>query len=119
MTLTGWTEIFLVLTLVLGAAWPLGAFMADVFDGRRSFLSPVIGPFDRRIGSVIPVMAIAGSRAQHKKIGLSAGASSPRGLLFVVPLLAVVLAVTLLQFSPFNTLGPVAEHALIMGGRRV
>ena len=119
MTLTGWTEILLVLTLVLGAAWLLGAFMAHVFDGRRSFLSLVVGPFERRIGSVIPVMAIAGLLAQQKKIRLSAGASSPHGLLFVVPLLAVALAVTLLQFFPFNTLGPVAEHALIMGGRRV
>ena len=96
MTLTGWTEILLVLTLILGAAWLLGAFMADVFDGRRSFLSPIVGPFERRIGGVIPVMAIAGWLAQQKKIRLSAGASSPHGLLFVVPLLAVVLAVTLL-----------------------
>ena len=47
MTLTGWIEILLVLMLVLGAAWPLGAFMADVFDGRRSFLSPIVGPLER------------------------------------------------------------------------
>ena len=94
--------------------------MADVFDGRRSLLSPVVGPlFERRIGSVIPVMAIAGSLAQQKKIRLSAGASFPHGQLFFVPLLAVALAFTLLKFFPFNTLGPVAEHALIMGGRRV
>ena len=119
MTLTGWIEILLVLTLVLGVAWPLGAFMADVFDGRRSFLSPIVGPLERRIGGVIPVMAIAGSLAQQKKIRLSAGASFPHGQLFFVPLLAVALAFTLLKFFPFNTLGPVAEHALIMGGRRV
>ena len=72
-----------------------------------------------RIGGVIPIMAIAGSLAQKKKVRLSAGTSSPHGLLFVVLLLAVVLTVTLLQFFPFITLGPLAEHALIMGGRRV
>jgi potassium-transporting ATPase potassium-binding subunit len=57
MTLAGWSEIFLVLTLVLGAAWPLGAFMADVFDGRRTFLSKIVGPFERgfyRLSGVDP-----------------------------------------------------------------
>ena len=57
MTLTGWTEILLVLTLVLGVAWPLGAFMADVFDGRRSVLSPIVGPLERgfyRLSGVDP-----------------------------------------------------------------
>ena len=57
MTLAGWSEIFLVLTLVLGAAWPLGAFMADVFDGRRTFLSKIVGPLERgfyRLSGVDP-----------------------------------------------------------------
>ena len=57
MTLTGWTEILLVLTLVLGSAWPLGAFMANVFDGRRSLLSPVVGSLERsfyRLSGVDP-----------------------------------------------------------------
>jgi potassium-transporting ATPase potassium-binding subunit len=48
MTLTGWIEIFLVLALVLSAGWPLGAFMAAVFEGRRNFLSPIVGPLERR-----------------------------------------------------------------------
>jgi len=55
MSLVGWIEIFLVLTLVLGAAWPIGAFMADIFEGRQNFLSPVIGPLERsfyRLGGV-------------------------------------------------------------------
>ncbi len=57
MTLAGWSEIFLVLTLVLGVAWPLGAFMADVFDGRRTLLSPILGPLERsfyRLSGVDP-----------------------------------------------------------------
>ncbi len=57
MTFAGWIEILLVLTLVLGAAWPLGAFMADVFDGRRTFLSPILGPLERgfyRLSGVDP-----------------------------------------------------------------
>jgi K+-transporting ATPase ATPase A chain len=47
MTFAGWIEIFLVLALALGAAWPLGAFMADVFEDRRTFLSPILGPLER------------------------------------------------------------------------
>jgi K+-transporting ATPase ATPase A chain len=57
MTFAGWIEIFLVLTLVLGAAWPVGAFMADVFDGQRTFLSPIVGPLERgfyRLSGVDP-----------------------------------------------------------------
>jgi len=47
MSVVGWIEILLALTLVLGAAWPIGAFMADVFAGRQNFLSPVVGPLER------------------------------------------------------------------------
>jgi K+-transporting ATPase A subunit len=36
--LAGWFEISLTLALVLAAAYPIGAFMADVFDNRTTFL---------------------------------------------------------------------------------
>jgi K+-transporting ATPase ATPase A chain len=57
MTFAGWIEILLVLALVLGAAWPLGAFIAKVFDGQRTFLSPIVGPLERifyRLSGVDP-----------------------------------------------------------------
>ena len=47
MTLAGSFEIALTLALVLIAAWPIGAFMADLFDNRRTFLTPVLGPVER------------------------------------------------------------------------
>jgi len=47
LTLAGSFEIALTLALVLIAAYPLGAFMADVFENRRTFLTPVIGPVER------------------------------------------------------------------------
>jgi K+-transporting ATPase ATPase A chain len=47
MTLAGTFEIVLTLALVLIAAYPLGAFMADVFESRRTFLTPIIGPVER------------------------------------------------------------------------
>jgi len=42
-----WTEIVLCLVIVLLAAKPLGAFMARVLEGQRTWLSPVIGPIER------------------------------------------------------------------------
>ena len=70
-----------------------------------------------RIGSVVPIMAIAGSLARKKKIRPSAGTFPTHGLLFVTLLLAVVLIVTLLQFFPMITLGPLLEHVLMDSGR--
>jgi K+-transporting ATPase ATPase A chain len=70
-----------------------------------------------RIGSVVPIMAIAGSLARKKKIRASAGTFPTHGPLFVTLLLAVVLIVTLLQFFPVITLGPLLEHVLMDSGR--
>jgi K+-transporting ATPase ATPase A chain len=57
LTLAGSFEIALTLALVLIAAYPVGAFMADVFEDRRTFLTPVIGPVERglyRVAGVDP-----------------------------------------------------------------
>ena len=43
MTIVGWLQIAAVLALVLISARPLGIYMANVFDGKRTFLSPVLG----------------------------------------------------------------------------
>ena len=70
-----------------------------------------------RIASVIPIMAIAGSLAKKKKVRPSAGTFPTHGPLFVILLLAVVLIVTLLQFFPALTLGPLVENALLGASR--
>ncbi|HUO55727.1 MAG TPA: potassium-transporting ATPase subunit KdpA [Rhodoblastus sp.] len=57
MTLNGWLQIGLVLGLVLITARPLGLYMAAVFDGRRTFLTPVLGPLETsfyRLAGVTP-----------------------------------------------------------------
>ena len=57
MTLVGWAQIALVLALVLGCAIPLSKFIADVYAGERTFLSPVFGPVERgfyRLAGVDP-----------------------------------------------------------------
>jgi K+-transporting ATPase ATPase A chain len=47
MTLIGWIQIAFVFALVALTAPPLGAFMAQVFEGKRTFLDPVLGPIER------------------------------------------------------------------------
>jgi K+-transporting ATPase ATPase A chain len=47
MTLAGWLQIALTLALVVACAVPLSAFIARVFSGERTFLSPVLGPVER------------------------------------------------------------------------
>ena len=49
MTLAGWLQILLVLAAVLAAAWPLGLFMARVFAGKTTFLTPAFGPLERQL----------------------------------------------------------------------
>lgn len=55
MTLAGWLQILLVLAAVLAAAWPLGLFMARVFAGKTTFLTPVLGPLERQVYAVAGV----------------------------------------------------------------
>jgi K+-transporting ATPase ATPase A chain len=70
-----------------------------------------------RVASVVPLMAMDGPLAQEKNGRHSTGAFPTHEALLVVPLLAVVLIVTLLQFFPVITLGPLVEQALMKAGR--
>ena len=57
MTFSGIFEIALTLGLTVAAAYPIGAYMADVFDNRRTFLTQIIGPIERvlyRLADVQP-----------------------------------------------------------------
>ena len=47
MTIIGWLQIAFIFALVLICVAPLGLFMARVFDGERTFLTPVLGPVER------------------------------------------------------------------------
>ena len=49
MTFSGVFEIVLTLGLTVAAAYPIGAYTAEVFDNRRTFLTPVCGPIERAL----------------------------------------------------------------------
>jgi K+-transporting ATPase ATPase A chain len=57
MTVVGWSQIAIVLALVLATAVPLSVLIADVYAGKDNFLSPVLRPVERgfyRLAGVDP-----------------------------------------------------------------
>src|SRR5262245_40053793 len=49
MTANGFLQVAFYLVVLIALAKPLGAFMARVFDGERTWLDPVLRPIERRI----------------------------------------------------------------------
>ncbi|MEM5401366.1 MULTISPECIES: potassium-transporting ATPase subunit KdpA [Paraburkholderia] len=68
-----------------------------------------------RFGTIIPVLAIAGSLAGKKRIAVTGGTLPTHGPLFVVLLLGTVLLVGALTYVPALALGPGVEHLIMMG----
>jgi K+-transporting ATPase ATPase A chain len=46
MTINGWIQIAIYFVVLTALVVPLGRFMARVFEGERTFLSPVLRPFE-------------------------------------------------------------------------
>jgi potassium-transporting ATPase potassium-binding subunit len=46
MTVAGWLQIALVLGSVVITAWPLGLYLARVFSGQRTFVTPALAPVE-------------------------------------------------------------------------
>ena len=49
MTANGWLQIAIFFLLILACVKPLGSFIATVIEGRKNFLTPVLGPVERVI----------------------------------------------------------------------
>ena len=69
-----------------------------------------------RFMSMIPVLAIAGSLAAKKRLGVTGGTMPTHGPLFVVLLFGTVLLVGALTYVPALSLGPVVEHLIMIAG---
>ena len=55
MTVIGWLQIALYCAIIVALVKPLGGYMTRVFNGERTFLSPVLRPLEAglyRIGGV-------------------------------------------------------------------
>jgi potassium-transporting ATPase potassium-binding subunit len=57
MTANGWLQIAIFFALILICAKPLGSFIATVIEGRKNFLTPVLGPVERLIYRICGVKA--------------------------------------------------------------
>ncbi len=68
-----------------------------------------------RFWLIIPTLALAGSLVQKKKGVASAGTLSTTSALFIGWLIAIILIVGALNFVPALSLGPLAEHLLMVG----
>ncbi len=55
MTANGFLQVGFYLVVLIALAKPLGAFMANVYDGKRTFLDPVLRPVERLIYRVCGV----------------------------------------------------------------
>jgi K+-transporting ATPase ATPase A chain len=49
MTITGWIQIALFSVIIILITRPLGGYMTRVFNGERTFLSPVLRPIERAV----------------------------------------------------------------------
>src|SRR5689334_9755157 len=62
MTLNGWLQIAVFAALVLATVKPLGIYMAHVFAGERTFMSPVLRPIER---SFYAIAGVDAEKDQH------------------------------------------------------
>jgi K+-transporting ATPase ATPase A chain len=69
-----------------------------------------------RFGTLIPILAIAGSLAAKKRLAVTAGTLPTHGPLFVVLLLGTLLLVGALTYIPALALGPIVEHITMVHG---
>jgi potassium-transporting ATPase potassium-binding subunit len=61
MTLIGWFQILLFCLIIVGLTPPLGAYMTAVFNGERTFLSPVLRPVE------VAIYKLAGVNEQNEQ----------------------------------------------------
>jgi len=71
--------------------------------------------FFARYWLMVPVLAIAGSLVQKKKVPASAGTLPTHTPLFIAWLIGVIMIVGALSFIPALALGPIVEHLMVFG----
>jgi len=89
-----------------------GLDVSTVFYNTTIALGMLIG----RFGIIVPVLAIAGSLAGKRITPVSLGTFRTDNWLFVGLLISIILIVGGLTFFPALSLGPVAEHLLLLKG---
>lgn len=97
MTILGWLQISLLFIAVLLVIKPLGLYMAYVFNGERTWLTPVLAPVERGL------YAVAGVDIKKEQSWLGYTLSM---LAFSIASFAALYGILRLQaFLPFNPQG--------------
>ncbi len=97
MTILGWLQISLLFIAVLLVIKPLGLYMAHVFNGERTWLTPIFSPVERGL------YAVAGVDIKKEQSWLGYTLSM---LAFSIASFAALYAILRLQaFLPFNPQG--------------
>jgi K+-transporting ATPase ATPase A chain len=103
MNAAGITQIVLFCVLLAATAIPLGLYLARVYEGERTWLSPVLAPIERAI------LAVCGVRRDQEQHWTAYAVSL---LIFnLVTLLALYAILRLQGFLPFNPAGQGAMSA--------
>jgi len=95
MTFNGLLQIALFSVLIILLVKPFGGYMTKVFDGRRTFLSPVMGPVERVIYKICGVRA---DQDQHWMV--YAGSMMLFHLVLAVSLYAILRLQAYLPLNP-------------------
>jgi potassium-transporting ATPase potassium-binding subunit len=69
MTINGWIQIAIFAALVTAVVVPLGGYMARIFAGERTPLSPVLRPVDGLFYRVAGVEALRGVKYRPQSAG--------------------------------------------------
>jgi K+-transporting ATPase ATPase A chain len=97
MTLIGWMQILLYCAIIVALVKPLGWYMTRVFNGERTFLSPILRPVE---SGIYKIAGVDPAREQHW-ISYALGM-----LLFHIIALAFLYALMRFQdVLPFNPAG--------------
>ena len=70
-----------------------------------------------RYGMIVPILALAGSMAEKRRVAPSLGTFPTTGVLWSVLLIGVVIIVGALTFFPALSLGPIVEQLLQNAGK--
>ncbi len=101
MTLIGWVQISLVLSLVFVCAVPLGRYIATVVQGERTVLSPILAPVERGF------YRLAGVDPDH-----SMGWKTYAFALVMLQAVHFLILYLLLRFQDYLPLNPAGQSGL-------
>jgi K+-transporting ATPase ATPase A chain len=102
MTVNGWLQIAIFFALIVVCAKPLGTFIANVMEGRKNWLTPVLRPIERLIYRICGVRLDAQGQPEEQHwtryaAGLLAFSAFSAVLLYAIQRLQALL--------PFNPQG--------------